>query len=406
MSDGCKICGGAVRQVLDLGRQPRANAFIPPEEAEREFTFRLALDMCDVCTMVQLHEVVPQEMRYHGSYRYHASGSAGHRKHFEGVARDLLRTELAGADPFIVEIGCNDGVMLSTVAESGVRHLGVDPSANVTALAAERGVRVRTAFFDEGLAEEIRAADGPADVLYGANTVCHIAHLESLFRGAVRLLKPDGIFVFEEPYLGTILDRTAFDQIYDEHCYYFTARSVQAAAELFGLELVDVAPTPLHGGEIRYTLSPAGARRPSPAVQRMLDAEAVRRLADPATLTQFAHTIAGVRDDLLGLLREITAAGHTVAGYGAPGKAATATAFFGIGPELVPFVSDSTPAKQGLLVPGSHIPVRPPEEFRRARPDYALLFAWNHADEIMAKEREFRNAGGRWIRYVPDVHVV
>jgi SAM-dependent methyltransferase len=406
MYSKCRVCGGKVVEFVDLGRQPTANGFLLPDEVDREFFFRLAVGACELCAMVQLLDEVPQDLRYHGGYRYHASGSTGHRRHFEQNARRFLDTELTGPDPFIVEIGCNDGVMLSTIAQAGVRHLGVEPSTNVAALAAAKGVRVRTEFFDAETAAAIRAEHGPAGVIFGANTICHIAHIDSVFRGIDALLSPTGVFVFEEPYLGTIIERTAFDQIYDEHVFYFSVASVQAMAAQFGFELVNAEHIPLHGGEIRYTLARAGARTPQLAVAGLLVDERDRRLSEPETFERFGRAVERVREDLVALLRKIRADGQRVVGYGAPGKSSTVTNYCDITPELVPFVCDSTPSKQGHLVPGSHLPVKPPEAFANPYPDYALLFAWNHADEIMAKEQGFRDAGGRWIRYVPEVHVV
>lgn len=406
METTCRVCGATVRDFVDLGDQPTANGFLLPEDVSGEFAFRLAVGACERCAMVQLMTVVPQERRYHAGYRYHASGSAGHRRHFEADARYFLETELTGRDPFLVEIGCNDGVMLADIAAAGVRHLGVEPSGNVADLARRKGVRVLPAFFDEDTAVAIRDEHGPADVVFGANTVCHIAHIDSVFRGLDALLGTDGVFVFEEPYLGTIVDGMAFDQIYDEHVYYFSVTSVRAMAERFGFELVDAERIALHGGEVRYTITRAGARVPSPRVATLLAEEEAGRLTSPARLAEFGRSVERIRTDLVALLRDLRDRGKRVVGYGAPGKSSTVTTYCGIGTDLVPFVCDSTPAKQGHLVPGSHLPVRPPEAFADPYPDYALLFAWNHADEIMAKEKAFRDAGGRWIRYVPDVRVI
>ncbi|WJK42598.1 class I SAM-dependent methyltransferase [Solwaraspora sp. WMMA2056] len=401
----CRVCAGKVREFLDLGNQPTANGFLLPEEVDRERTFRLAVGVCDECAMVQSIEDVAPGVRYHSGYAYHASGSAGHRQYFARQAQRMLATELAGRSPFIVEIGCNDGVLLEHVAAAGVRHLGVEPSTAVAELARRKGVQVVTEFFDERTAAAIRAGHGPADVIFGANTVCHIARIDSLMRGVAELLTPGGVFIFEEPYLGTVIEGRAFDQIYDEHDFYFSVTSVHAMAQRFGFDLVDAEHTPLHGGEIRYTLARAGTRTPRPAVAHLLRDEQVRRLSAPETLDRFGTHVRRVRDDLVTLLRDIRDRGERVVGYGAPGKCSTVTNYCGIGTELVPFVCDSTPAKQGRLVPGSHIPVRAPEAFADPYPDYALLFAWNHADEIMAKEQRFQQSGGRWIRYVPEVRV-
>ncbi len=356
--------------------------------------------------MVQLAENSSRERRYPDTYRYLASGSAGHRDHFRHQAQRLLETELHRRDPFIIEIGCNDGVMLDAIARSGVRHLGVEPAKHVAALAAARGINVLTEFFDARTAAAILGRHGRADVIFGANTICHIEDIGGLMRGAGDLLTERGIFVFEEPYLGTVVTGMAFDQIYDEHVFYFTVRSVREAANRSGLELVNAERLPLHGGELRYTIARPGARPVAPALAEALAGERAAGLADLGNLLRFGDAVRGVRDELTGLLTGLRADGRRVLGYGAPAKATTVSNFCGIGPDLVPFVCDSTPAKQGRLVPGSRIPVRHPDEFSANYPDYALLFAWNHAEEIMAKETGFRESGGKWILYVPEVRIV
>jgi methylation protein EvaC len=402
----CRVCAGTVQEFFDFGRQPLSDAFPRPGDTADEFIFRLAIGMCDGCTMVQLMEEVPRDRMFHADYPYVSSGSSVMRKHFEAVAERFLATELTGPDPFVVELGCNDGVMLKVLAEAGVRHLGVEPSGGVAEMAAGKGIRVRNAFFEESTATEIAAADGRADVIYAANTLCHIPYIESVFKGVGALLAPTGVFVFEDPYFADIVERTSFDQVYDEHFFFFTARSVHAMAARYGLELVDVERLPVHGGEVRYTLAPAGSRRPSSSVVELLAEERAAGIASTATLHRFADSVQGIRNDLVALLARLRQEGKRVVGYGATAKSATVTNFCGIGPESVAFVCDTTPAKQGRLMPGSHIPVLPPERFADPYPDYALLFAWNHAEEIMAKEHAFRDAGGKWILYVPEVRVV
>nr|AHA81991.1 Arm22 [uncultured bacterium] len=376
-----------------------------PGRVEDEFFFRLAVGICTDCTMVQLTEEVPRERMFHDGYPYVSSGSVVMRQHFEATARSFLQTELTGSDPFIVEIGSNDGVMLGTIDKAGVRHLGVEPSGSVAELARAQGIQVRNEFFEASSAARIRAEHGPADVIYAANTLCHIPYIDSIFQGVDALLTPGGVFAFEDPYLGAIIERTSFDQIYDEHFYFFTARSVRAMAERFGFELIDVRRLPVHGGEVRYTLARAGTRPSTPAVAELIAEETAKGLADLATFQGFASAVERVREDLTTLLRRLKANGDTVAAYGATAKSATVTNYCGIGTDLVSFVYDTTPAKQGRLTPGAHIPVRPAEDFTAPYPDYVVLFAWNHAEEIMAKEQAFRDAGGRWILYTPNVHV-
>ncbi|WP_043617812.1 class I SAM-dependent methyltransferase [Nonomuraea candida] len=407
MSNGiCRICGGTVKATLDLGRQPSGNGFPLPHEIEHERSFPLSAGTCDSCTMFQLLDDVPSDAKYRDEYPYHASGSAVHRAHFAGNARRFLETELTRPDAFIVEIGSNDGVMLATIAQAGVRHLGVEPCREVADVARSRGVRVLGDFFDENTAAAIRAEHGPADMVFGANCIAHIVYLPRLLQGVDTLLTPDGVFVFEEPYLGSVIAQNAFDMIYDEHVHVFAVRSVKAMAELSGFELVNAEPVPLHGGTMRYTIARPGRRTPAPAVAEFLAREREQGLAEHGTIERFAASVRKIREDLTALLRDLRAQGRRVAGYGAPAKVTTVTNYCGIGTDLIPFVVDSTPSKQGRLVAGSHIPVLEPGAFAAERPDYAVLFAWNHAEEIMAKEQEFRERGGRWIYYVPDVRVV
>lgn len=403
----CRVCDGTVHEFFDFGRQPLSDAFVVPDaDPADEFFFRLAVGACSTCTMVQLMEEVPRDRMFHQEYPYHSSGSARMRTHFEELAKRLLTTELTGADPFIVEIGCNDGVMLKALAEAGVRHLGVEPSGGVADLAAAKGIRVRKSFFEASTAKDILAADGPADVIYAANTLCHIPYVGSILTGVTALLAPNGVFVFEDPYFADVVARTSFDQIYDEHFFLFTARSVRDMAARHGLDLVDVERLPVHGGEVRYTLAHHGFRRPTPAVAALLAEEESGQLTAPATLERFGTAVHRTRSELMALLSGLRDRKARVVGYGATAKSATVLNFCGIGPDVLPFICDSTSAKQGRLTPGSHISVREPEAFADPYPDYAVLFAWNHADEIMAKEQAFRDAGGRWIRYVPDVRVL
>jgi methylation protein EvaC len=402
----CRVCGGRIEEFLDLGSQPISQRFRAPDDTAEEFLFRLAAGQCGACTLVQLVEEVPRELMFREDYPFTSSGSTLMSEHFSDVAKELIQTELAGPDPFIVEIGSNDGVMLRSMKDADVRHLGFEPSGAVARMARAAGARVVTEFFEEASAREVAVTEGPADVVYSANTICHLPYLDSIFRGLQTLLAPNGVFVFEDPYLGDVVSKTAFDQIYDEHFYLFSARSVRAVARRFGFELVDVRRLPVHGGEVRYTLARTGIRAPTRAVGSLIAEEDALALADPATLASFAVRTAAVRAALVAELSALRRRGVRMVGYGATAKSATLLNFCGIGPDVLPFICDSTPSKQGMVTPGMRIPVRPPEAFADPYPDYALLLAWNHAEEIMAKEPEFQRKGGRWLVYVPQLHVV
>jgi methylation protein EvaC len=402
----CRICGHEVREFFNFGRQPLSSTFLRPGKTGDEFFFRLAVGVCQSCAMVQLLEEVPRDRMFHADYPYYSSLSTFMQEHFKSAAQYLMETELTGDDPFIVEIGSNDGVMLKTISAAGIRHYGVDPAITVSEVARGAGVRVYTEFFEESSARDILVKEGPAKVIFSANTISHTTHIDSVFSGVDALLAKDGVFVVEDRYLQDIISNNAFDQIYDEHFYLFSVRAMLNMARTFGFELVDTVHLPVHGGTMRYSLARPESRKVSLSVADSLAREEEIGLTDPVTLDQFAANVDDICVNLRELMAELRAAGKTVLGYGATAKSATVLNYSHITKDLVPYVVDSTPAKQGKLLPGSHIPVSSPAAFRNPYPDYALLFAWNHAEEIMSKEQAFRDAGGKWILYVPDVHVV
>jgi len=401
----CLICGAGIEPFMSFGRMPIANGFLEAEAFSREYFFELQVGFCPTCAMVQLLQQPAPEMMFHDAYAFFSSTSARMAEHFRAFA-DTVKARDLGADPFVVEIGSNDGIMLRHFAAAGIRHLGVEPSANVAEVARRQGVRTISAFFDEALADRIVEEHGQADAFMGANVMCHIADLHSVAAGIKRLLKRRGVLIFEDPYLGDIVEKTSYDQIYDEHAFYFSVASVSHLFARHGLEVIDVAPQAVHGGSMRYVIGHAGAHAVAPAVGRQREREDALGLRRPATYAALRTRIERSRDDLMALLRDLQRRGRRVVGYAATSKSTTVTNYCGITPGLVEFISDTTPIKQGKFSPGAHIPVRPYEAFTARYPDYALLFGWNHAEEIMAKEQAFRAAGGKWIVYVPRVQVL
>lgn len=401
----CAICKSPVEPFISFGRMPIANGFLTEAQFADEHFFELAVGFCVRCRMVQLTEQLDREKMFHKNYAFFSSTSSYMAEHFRRLAESVRVTHLTGKDPFAVEIGSNDGILLQNYASAGIRHLGIEPSANVADVARGKGVNTVCEFFDEALARRIVAEHGQADAFLGANVMCHLPYLHSVAAGIQLLLKPRGVLVFEDPYLGDIVEKTSYDQIYDEHAFYFSVMSLDHLFAEHGMEIVDVAPQPVHGGSMRYTVAHKGAHAPSAAVDALRAKERALGLGEPATFDRFRRKVEASRDDLMKLLRRLKAERQRVVGYGATSKSTTVTNYCGITPELVEFISDTTPIKQGKFSPGAHIPVRPHTEFAKQPPDYALLFAWNHGAEILAKEQAFAAAGGKWITYVPKVGV-
>jgi methylation protein EvaC len=406
LTSRCRICSTPIDAFMSFGRMPIANGFLTASDIANEYFFELAPAFCEQCGMFQIVEQPQPEKMFHEQYAFYSGTSRYMQTHFERFATSVIDGALAGhADPFVVELGSNDGIMLRHFKNRGMRHLGVEPSVNVAEVARKAGISTVSAFFGRQLADDIVAEHGRADAILAANVMCHIPDLAGVAAGVGRLLKPDGVFIFEDPYLGDMIAKTSYDQIYDEHVFIFSATSIVSALAAYNLELFDVAAQITHGGSMRYMLAPAGSRAVSARVGEQLAKEKKQGLNRAETYRQFRDNCERSRNRLMEELNTMRVAGKRVVGYGATSKSTTVINYCGITPDHVEFISDTTPIKQGKLSPGAHIPVRPYEEFVRKYPDCALLFAWNHGTEIREKERAFIAAGGRWLVYVPEVKV-
>jgi methylation protein EvaC len=405
MNHRCLVCNTPIAPFMTFGPMPLGNGFRRPEDAAPEYRFEMEPAVCPECTTFQLVRQPAPEQMFHGEYAFFSGTSRRMGEHFAGFA-DSVRRELPAKDAFVVELGSNDGIMLRNFAAKGIRHLGIEPSANVAEAARSAGVSTMVAFFSPETARAIRVEQGPASAVLAANVMCHIPTINAIAEGIELLLAPDGILAFEDPYLGDVLEKTTYDQIYDEHTFLFSVHSVNAIFGRVGMEVFRAEPQWTHGGSMRYWLCRRGSRQVERSVEEVLRRERGLGIGEAATYDRFRRACESQRDALVELLRRARAEGKRVVGYGATSKSTTIMNYCGIGPELVEFITDTTPTKQGKVTPGTHVPVRTHADFSHRYPEYALLFAYNHAQEIMEKERDFVAAGGRWITYVPEVKVL
>jgi len=404
--NNCRGCGSPLKPVVSFGKMPIANGFLREDQFADEFFSDLDVGFCGNCSLVQLAEVLEPSKLYHENYAYFASTSARMVEHFSRFATEASALVAGDEDPFIVEIGSNDGIMLRNFSQRGVRHLGVEPSENVAQEAIRNGISTTCGFFNLEEAHRILREHGPASAVLGANVFSHIEDIRSVFAGISALLKDDGVFVFEEPYLGDIIDKTAYDQFYDEHVFYFCLSSLDNLLVADGMVIVDAQPQPVHGGSMRYVVAKKGARPVNDRLSGLRDREASLGLNQGSTFQSLHERIQASKEQLVNLLQKLRQDGKRVVAYGATSKSTTVTNFCGIGPDLIEFISDTTPIKQGKFSPGTHIPVKPYEDFVTNYPDYAVLFAWNHGEEIIAKEQDFLSRGGRFITFVPEVRIL
>jgi len=396
----CRICSREISPFMTFGRMPIANGFLKPEEFKDEHFFELKPAFCPECLTFQIEDQPAPEMMFHENYAFFSRTSAHMHRHFTAYAEWVMANHLQGADPFVVELGSNDGIMLENFAKQSIRHLGVEPSANVAAEARKHGVNTVVRFFGEEAGADIAKEYGRADALLAANVICHIPDMHDIAKGADALLNPDGVLIFEDPYLGAMIEKTSYDQIYDEHVYIFSALSVANIFASYGFELIDLLKQETHGGSMRYVLARKGARPVAPSVMAILAEEKAAGLHLPETYEKFRLACEASRERLVRLLTQEKKSGRRVVGYGATSKSTTILNYCNIGPDLVEFISDTTPIKQGKYTPGMHIPVKPYAAFAENPPDTALLFAWNHKTEIKEKEKSFTVGGGKWLTHI------
>lgn len=402
----CLICKKEIQPFMNFGRMPIANGFLSAEQFNDEYFFELKVAFCPNCKMVQLTEQPDREKMFHDNYAFFSQTSQGMVRHFAQFADHVLKDYVTSKDPFIVEIGSNDGILLRNFAGKKIRHLGIEPSQNVAKVASENGINTISEFFDEKCAKKIVDKYGKADAYLAANVMCHIPSIHSVIEGIKILLRDDGVAIFEDPYLGDVIEKTSYDQLYDEHVFLFSVSSISYLFNEHGMEVIDLEPQTTHGGSMRYIIARKGARPVSSRVSLQLAKEHDLGLHLSATYDQFKKNCEQSKETLTKILIELNRSGNRVVGYAATSKSTTILNYCGIGPDLIEYISDTTPIKQGKFSPGMHIPVKPYEEFKANYPNYAFLFAWNHAEEIMAKEENYKLAGGMWIVHVPTVQVL
>lgn len=399
----CRICGSKkLVPILDLGAMPPANAFLKKSTFRHERSFPLRLIFCPRCTLVQLREVVNPATLF-GKYAYLSSASSPLVEHFADYAKQTQRRLRLQKKDLVADIGSNDGVLLSNF-KSTCRILGVDPAANVAAAARRAGVPTVTGFFTPPLAKRLRKKHGAAKAVFANNVFAHIDNIHEVLDGIKVLLAEDGVFISESHWVGNLLGKGGFDQIYHEHLCYFSLHALVYLARTHGLRVIDVELVPMHGESMRVYMAAHGL--PSARVKRLLAREKARGLTRVSTFRVFKNKIERKRAELRQLLRSLRRQGKLIVGYGAPAKGNTLLNYYGLGTETLDYLTDTTPLKQRLYSPGMHIPIVSPDRLKTDTPDYILLLAWNFKDAILEKEKALRRQGVKFIVTVPRVEVV
>lgn len=403
----CRSCGGqSLRAFLSLGKLPLPDALLRRDQLELpEPRFPLDVAFCPDCTLVQLLGHVDASVMFVDNYLYFSSFSDAVMAHSRRHALGLVQSRKLGPDSLVVELASNDGYLLRNFVEAGVPVLGIDPAPDQAAAAEAAGVPTIAEFFGRRLAWQLVAEGRRADVIVANNVMAHVPDLDDFVGGMAILLADDGVITVENPWVGDLVEHVEFDTIYHEHVCYYSCTAVDNLVAQHGLHLNHVEYFPgLHGGTLRWHVSRDTER--SPQAQRWLDLEQQRGLTSFSHYEHFGERVEALRGQLLELLGDLKARGASIAAYGAAAKGTVLLNYVGIDDSLVDFVVDRNPHKQGLHMPGVHLPIVDPEALVERQPDYTLLLAWNFADEIVAQQAAYREAGGRFIRPVPHPEVL
>jgi SAM-dependent methyltransferase len=401
----CQGCGCPLtRTLVDLGMQPLANSYIPPERAAApEPLFPLHARVCDNCLLVQVESVQRPEDIF-VDYAYFSSFSESWLAHCAAYADAMTERFGLGAGSRVVEIASNDGYLLQYFIAKDIPVLGVEPAANVAETAIARGVPTRVAFFGAETARTLVSEGWSADLLAAKNVLAHVPDINDFVEGIRILLKPDGVFTVEFPHLLNLIREVQFDTIYHEHFTYLSLLAVRTIFERHGLVVFDVEKQPTHGGSLRVFAARAeSGRTAEPNVQAVLDEEIAAGLDRPEGYAGFEERVRAVRAGLLDFLAGARAAGRTVAAYGAAAKGNTLLNYCGIKAGQIAFAVDRNPAKQGTLLPGSHIPVREVAALLEEKPDHVLILPWNLTREIIGQLPEVAGWGGDFVTAIPTL---
>jgi len=404
----CRMCkSNKITKFLDLGKTALADNFLTKNQLEeKEEEYPLNVYCCDECGLWQLGYVVSPELMFNQNYPYDSSTTQTGKDHYTKMGISISERFHLKPKSLAIDVGSNVGVLLSGFKSKGLEVLGIEPSSNVADIAKKNGINTMVEFFSSKLAEEIQKKYGKASVITGTNVFAHINDLDDFIVAADHLLTEDGIIIIEAPYLLNLIENLEYDTIYHEHLSYLSLKPMVKFFKKFGMEVFDVEMQKIHGGTLRYFIGRTGKRSISKNVEDYLSLENKKRIHSIDRLEEFSTSVQEHHKKLKSLLTSLKKDGKKIVGVSAPAKGNTLLNYCKIGPELLDYVTERNPLKIGKFTPGMHIPVLSDEILLEEKPDYALLLAWNFADEIIKNNQKFRNIGGKFIIPIPTPKII
>lgn len=400
----CRHCHAPLEHTfLDLGFAPPSNAYLSEADLSApELYFPLKLHVCQHCWLVQIEDYAGAEQLFDDNYAYFSSVSRSWLEHAQRYVRMITTRLELDVGSHVIEIASNDGYLLKNFVAAGIPCLGIEPTASTAAAAEKLGIPVLRQFFGKGLGEQLAEEGRQADLIIGNNVFAHVPDINDFCAGMRAALKPDGTVTLEFPHLLRLIELVQFDTVYHEHFSYLSLHATQRILAHAGLRVYDVEALSTHGGSLRvYACHASDTRATAPAVAAMVSEETDHGICRLETYSGFQLRAERVKNDFLEFLIEQKRLGRKVAAYGAAAKGNTLLNYAGIKPDLLPYVCDAAPSKQGKFLPGSHIPILHPDVLAERRPDIVLILPWNIADEVAAQHAQVRDWGGKFAIVVP-----
>ena len=404
----CRHCGTPLTHTfLDLGFAPPSNAYLTESDLTKpEKYYPLKIKVCDQCWLVQTEDYAQADELFNSDYAYFSSTSTSWLAHAERYARNITEQLSLGPESLVIEVASNDGYLLKNFVAAGIPCLGIEPTASTAEEAEKLDIPVLREFFGEALGKKLAAEGKQADLIAGNNVYAHVPDINDFTKGLKAALKPGGTITLEFPHLMRLIEQVQFDTVYHEHFSYLSLYTVSRIFEAAGLRVWNIEELPTHGGSLRvFGCHADDTRTTQPSVAALMREETDRGLQQLETYLGIQPKADKIKDDLLAFLIEQKRAGKKVAAYGAAAKGNTLLNYGGIKPDLLPFVCDAAPAKQGKYMPGSHIPIISPNAIKQAKPDFIVILPWNIADEVTSQNSFVREWGGKFVTTVPALRI-